>query len=105
MNENVNLSCALLHPQVTWKHLKWATIIHRVNKLQCRIAKAVKQTKFGKAKALMHLLVKSYDAKLLAVYRVSQINKGKSTAGVDGTIWETDKLKENAVKKSITKRV
>jgi len=98
MNENVNLSCALLHPQVTWKHLKWATIIHRVNKLQCRIAKAVKQTKFGKAKALMHLLVKSYDAKLLAVYRVSQINKGKSTAGVDGTIWETDKLKENAVK-------
>jgi RNA-directed DNA polymerase len=98
MNENVNLSCALLHPDVKWKHLKWTTIIHRVNKLQCRIAKAVKQNKFGKAKALMHLLVKSYNAKLLAVYRVSQINKGKSTAGVDGNIWETDKLKENAVK-------
>ncbi len=98
MNENGNLSCALLHTDQKWENHKWASIIHRVNKLQCRIAKAVEQKKFGKAKALMHLLVKSYHAKLLAVYRVSQINKGKKTAGVDGILWDSNKRKENAVR-------
>ena len=77
MNENENLSCASVHNAVAWKSIKWKAVIHRVNKLQRRIAKAVWQKQFGKAKSLMHLLVKSYDAKLLAVYRVSQINKGK----------------------------
>ncbi len=98
MNENLDLSCALLQTDTKWNDLKWNLIIHRVNKLQYRIAKAVKQKKFGKAKSLMHLLVTSYNAKLLAVYRVSQINKGKKTAGVDGIIWESDKLKINATK-------
>ena len=97
MNENENLSCALVHTNVAWKSIKWKNIIHRVNKLQGRIAKAVKQKQFGKAKALMHLLVKSYDAKLLAVYRVSQINKGKKTSGVDGILWTNDSAKMRAV--------
>jgi RNA-directed DNA polymerase len=57
-----------------------------VNRLQRRIAKAVKEKRWGKAKALMYLVTKSYYAKLLAVFRVSA-NKGKNTPGVDNTIW------------------
>jgi len=97
MNENENLSCALVHTAVAWKSIKWKSVIHRVNKLQRRIAKAVWQKQFGKAKALMRLLVTSYDAKLLAVYRVSQINKGEKTSGVDGILWTNDSAKMRAV--------
>jgi len=38
-----------------------------VTRLQRRIAKAVKQSRWAKAKALMHLVTKSFYAKLLAV--------------------------------------
>jgi RNA-directed DNA polymerase len=64
----------------------WCKVIQRVSRLQRRIAKAVKDGKLGKAKALMYLVTKSFYAKLLAVFRVSA-NKGKHTPGVDKNIW------------------
>ena len=86
MNENANSSCALTHPLGNWNLIPWKKIIQRVNRLQRRIAKAVKEKRWGKAKALMYLVTKSFYAKLLAVFRVSS-NKGKNTPGVDNTIW------------------
>lgn len=65
-----------------WKSIKWKIVYQFVNRLQMRIAKAVKEKKFGKAKALQWLLTHSYYAKLLAVKRVTS-NKGKRTPGVD----------------------
>lgn len=46
-------------------------------------------------KRLQKLLLKSKSAKLLAVKRVTQINKGKKTAGVDGvaSLSPTQRLK------------
>lgn len=86
MDENVNSSCALPQPLDNWNLIQWRKIIQRVNRLQRRIAKAVKEKRWGKAKALMYLITKSFYAKLLAVFRVST-NKGKNTPGVDNTIW------------------
>jgi RNA-directed DNA polymerase len=57
-----------------------------VNRLQRRIAKAVKEGRWGKEKALMYLVSKSFYAKLLAVFRVTT-NKGGCTPGVDNTVW------------------
>jgi RNA-directed DNA polymerase len=54
-----------------------------------RIAKATREGKRGKAKALQWILTHSRAAKLLAVRRVSQ-NKGSKTPGIDGIIWNTD---------------
>lgn len=86
MNENENSSCALPQTLDNWDLIQWRKIIQRVNRLQRRIAKAVKEKRWGKAKALMYLITKSFYAKLLAVFRVSA-NKGKNTPGVDNTIW------------------
>ncbi|MCB1111027.1 MAG: group II intron reverse transcriptase/maturase, partial [Chlamydiia bacterium] len=61
-----------------------------------RIAKAIKQGRYGKAKALQWLLTHSFYAKLLAVRRVTQ-NKGKNTPGVDRVIWRTPNQKMKAV--------
>ncbi len=69
-----------------WDSIPWKKVIHEVTRQQRRIAKAVQQKQFGKAKRLMYLLSKSFYAKLLAVRRVT-MNKGKYTPGVDGKVW------------------
>ena len=79
-----------------WKSSKWKEINQFVRRLQVRIAKAIREKKFGKARALQWLLTHSYNAKQLAIKRVTS-NKGKRTAGVDGIIWTTPKQKTNAV--------
>src|SRR3984893_758290 len=80
---------------IHWKTIDWATVEDQVNRLQLRIAKAIKLGRYAKAKALQWLLTHSFYAKLLAIKRVTQ-NTGKRTPGVDGVIWKTDKQKIKA---------
>jgi len=86
MNEKETLSCALPHFSDHWQTILWRQVIQKVSRLQRRIAKAVKKKQWGKAKALMFLVSKSFYAKLLAVFRVTT-NKGGSSPGVDNVIW------------------
>lgn len=80
-----------------WKSIDWNSVISSVRQLQLRIAKAYREGKRGKAKALQRLLTTSYHAKLLAVKRVVQ-NKGGKTPGVDGVIWSTHQQKMEAAR-------
>ena len=48
--------------------------------------------RWGKVKALQHLLTRSHSGKMLAVKRVTE-NRGKRTPGVDGKIWSTPAAK------------
>jgi RNA-directed DNA polymerase len=71
-------------PMYEWSALPWKTIQRRVFKLQKRIYQASQR---GDAKAvhrLQKLLTKSWSARLLAVRKVTQENRGRKTAGVDG---------------------
>lgn len=86
MNPEVHRGCALSLPYDYWEIILWSKVIVKVNRLQRRIAKAVKEKRWGKAKALIHLLSKSFYAKLLAVFRVTT-NKGGNTPGVDNVVW------------------
>lgn len=95
MNENENSSCALPHHADNWQTIIWRKVIQKVNRLQRRIAKAVKEGKWGKVKALMYLISKSFYAKLLAVFRVTT-NKGGNTPGVDKIVWMNDNDKLQA---------
>ena len=65
----------------TWKEIDFSKCECKVRKLQIRIAKAQKKKRYNKVRALQHLLVTSYEAKALAVRKVTS-NKGKRTAGV-----------------------
>jgi len=67
-----------------WESLDWKTIQKKVFKLQKRIYRASKEGNVKKLRRLQRLLVKSRYARLLAVRRVTQDNRGKNTAGVDG---------------------
>jgi len=86
-----------------WKDIDWKTVYRSVNKLQTRIAKAVKQKKWNLVKRLQYLLTHSHYAKLLAVRRICQ-NKGKRTAGVVGERWLTPKAKMNAARMLTNKK-
>lgn len=75
-----------------WHSIDWDRAHVEVMKLQVRIAKATKQSRWNKVKALQWLLTHSYHAKCLAVRRVVT-NQGKRTPGVDGVILRTAKAK------------
>jgi RNA-directed DNA polymerase len=74
--------------EISWNAINWDKAETEVNRLQMRIAKAVKEKHFGKAGALQWVLTHSHYAKLLAVRRVTE-NKGSKTPGIDGVIWKT----------------
>lgn len=89
---NANASSTI----VKWDSLNWELIETKVKQLQMRIAKAIREGKYRKAKSLQWLLTHSYHAKLLAIRRVTQ-NKGSKTPGVDNVIWKTPTQKIKAV--------
>ena len=72
---------------ILWNSIDWKATESQVRRLQIRIAKAVREGRWGKVKTLQRLLSNSHSAKLLAVRRVTQ-NRGRNTPGVDGTIWQ-----------------
>ena len=87
---------ASFHPKLNWTSIKWKKVKKRVQELQMRIAKAVREGKLRLAKSLQWLLTHSFYGKLLAIRRVVT-NKGKSTPGVDGVVWNSPKKKMQAV--------
>ena len=78
-----------------WQSIHWKQAKVHVRRLQMRIAKAFREGKLGKVKALQWLLTHSYYAKLLAVKRVTS-NKGAKTPGIDNIVWRTPKQKMQA---------
>lgn len=73
-----------VQPLYGWNTLDWKKIERRVFQLQTRIYRAQRRGNVKTVRKLQRLLMKSWSAKLLAVRRVTQDNRGKATAGVDG---------------------
>lgn len=67
-----------------WKDMPWREIERHVYKLQKRIFKASQRSNVKAVHRLQRLLMKSEAAKYLAVRKVTQDNRGKKTAGIDG---------------------
>ena len=87
---------ALSNNATTWSDIPWTRCYRIVQRLQARIVKATQEGRFNKAKALQHLLTRSFSGKALAVRRVTE-NKGKRTCGVDKEIWKTPESKLKAI--------
>jgi RNA-directed DNA polymerase len=82
---------------LTWHQINWRQAERTVRRLQTRIAQATQAGKWGKVKALQHLLTHSFSGKALAVRRVTE-NTGKRTPGVDGETWKTPEQKMTAIR-------
>jgi hypothetical protein len=69
---------------VGWDSLPWLTLEQELFRLQKRIYRASQRGDFSTLRRLQKLLLTSQAAKLIAVRRITQDNRGKKTAGVDG---------------------
>ena len=69
---------AFSRPPDAWYSIDWITVNRQVRGLQVRIAKATKEQRWRKVKALQRLLTRSFAAKALAVRRVTE-NRGRQT--------------------------
>lgn len=87
---------ALSHVPQDWHAVSWRQVERNVKGMQIRIAKATREGKWRKVKALQRMLTRTLSAKLLAVKRVTE-NQGKRTAGIDGELWESPETKWLAV--------
>ena len=83
-------------PNNLWSNINWPVMEGIVFRLQTRIAKAEREGKRGKVRALQRILTTSFAAKCLAVKRVTS-NQGKNTPGVDGEVWRTSQQKIKAI--------
>ncbi len=72
-----------------WADIKWKFITKRVKNLRKRIFRATQQNNWRKVRGLMKLQLRSFSNLLLAIRRVTQLNQGKKTAGIDGFIATT----------------
>jgi len=82
-----------------WKDINWSLTDKRIFRYQTRIYKAARDGNISKVKCLQKRLLKSPDAKLIAVRRVTTLNKGKTAPGIDGQIYVTDIEKIKLVKR------
>jgi RNA-directed DNA polymerase len=74
-----------------WQTLPWKDMQREVFRLQKRIYQAARRGGWKRVHSLQRLLLHSWSARCLAVRQVTQDNRGKRTAGVDGVASLTPK--------------
>lgn len=79
-----NVMVTALKPMNEWRMIPWRKLERNVFKLQKRIFRATQRGATATVHRLQKLLMKSWSARCLAVRRVTQDNRGKKTAGIDG---------------------
>jgi len=83
VNDRTNSGIGAEGQASEWELLPWLSIEKSIRKLRRRIFRASRQQKWNVVRSLMKLMLRSYFNLLSSVRRVTQINKGKNTAGVD----------------------
>lgn len=84
--------------KILWKDIDWKLVQSRIDRYQRRIYKASKNNEILKVKGLQKRLINSIDSRLIAVLRVTTLNKGKNTVGIDNKLYNTDGKKSKLVK-------
>lgn len=93
--ENIPKDAASSGKPSYWQSIDWKQIMQFVGKAQRNIAQAEMEKDFRRVAKLQRGLNRSWQAKALAVRKVTE-NRGKRTSGVDCDLWDTPKKKWNA---------
>jgi len=72
-----------------WSCINWRKVNRRVRNLRQRIFRATQTGNLKKVRSLQKLMLRSLSNTLLSVRRVTQVNKGRNTAGVDKLVVKT----------------
>ena len=80
----IKVSEMKIQSKVNWNSIDWRKIQLRIWRIQKKIYDYSRQSEKVKVIKLQKILINLLEAKLLAVRKVTQDNRGKKTAGVDG---------------------
>jgi RNA-directed DNA polymerase len=69
--------------QIDWNAIDWKTANRSVRNLRHRIFRATQEGDWDKVQSLQRLMLRSTSNAAVSVRRVTQVNKGKDTPGVD----------------------
>src|SRR5437016_12053585 len=72
-----------------WTSVNWRKANRQVRNLRQRIFRATQTGDLKKVRSLQKLMLRSLSNTLLSVRRVTQVNEGRNTAGVDKLVVKT----------------
>ena len=75
--------------QTDWNAIDWRKANRTVRNLRQRIFRAAQEGDWKKVRSLQKLMLKSYSNRLVSVRRVTQVNAGKNTPGMDKLVIKT----------------
>jgi RNA-directed DNA polymerase len=87
---------------ISWNAIDWQMVNRRVNNLRRRIYRASVGGNLKVVSSLQKMMLKSHSNRLLAIRRVTQINQGRKSPGIDQIIVNTDKERSWLLDKLIT---
>lgn len=87
--ETVNSS----HTYDNWDSIDWESVAAYVRKLRQAIFRATKEGDLRKVRTLQRIMLRSFENRAVSVRRVTQINRGKKTAGVDRKLVTTSEAR------------
>lgn len=94
--ENDRKVSAPPHEPTDWFSINWKQVLMFVGKAQRAIAQAEKDRDYRRVKRLQRGLIRSWQARALAVKRVTE-NRGKRTSGIDRELWDSPESKWTAI--------
>lgn len=80
-----------------WDSIDWTHCTRYVRKLRQAIFRAAKEGNLRKVRTLQRIMLRSYENRCMAVRRVTQVNRGKHTPGIDKLIVKTPKARGELV--------
>jgi len=90
LNANVTITADKDH-SVIWNRINWPVVNEQVNNLRRRIYRASVEGDMKLVGNLQKLMLKSKSNRLSAIRRVTQVNQGKNSPGIDKVVVNTDK--------------
>jgi RNA-directed DNA polymerase len=80
-----------------WQYVNWHKANRMVRNLRQRIFAATRAGEWKQVHSLQKLLLRSYSNRLVSVRRVTQVNQGKHTPGVDKVVIKTPEARGRLV--------
>ncbi len=81
-----------------WSQIDWKLVTKNVKNLRKRIYRATQNGQWNKVRSLTKLMLRSFDNLILSVRKVTQLNQGKRTAGVDKEVAHTPEQRVKLVR-------
>src|SRR5436190_23864202 len=75
--------------RTVWDFVDWRKASRIVTNLRQRLFRAARANDHRKVRSLQKLMLRSYSNILMSVRRVTQVNAGRNTAGVDKVLVKT----------------